>query len=174
MRWINLLLIPFSFLFLSCDLAKAELDNCQDLGNYTVDLPGIGFCPELSTGSVNDNIELSISVLDITDAAGVHAQVNYDASMVKIISADPGDFFLRSQKPIFVYEDDGQGKLDIYVFFMSSEKTNSGTGQIADIIVKLLQPGSSEVSITTESEILDPKDVKIPIKVFGTGTINAQ
>ena len=57
---------------------------------------------------------------------------------------------------------------------MSAEKTNSGTGQIADIIVKLLQPGSSEVSITTESEILDPKDVKIPIKGFGKGIINAK
>ena len=174
MRWINLLLIPFCFLFLACDLGTAELDNCQDLANYSVELPGIGFCPELSSGSVNDNIDLSVSVLDVTGAAGVHAQVKYDASMVKIISAEAGNFFLRSQKPIFVFEDDGQGKLDIYVFFMSAEKTNSGTGQIADIIVKLLQPGSSEVSITTESEILDPKDVKIPIKGFGTGTINAE
>ena len=174
MRWINLLLIPFCFLFLACDLGTAELDNCQDLANYSVELPGIGFCPELSSGSVNDNIELSVSVLDVTGAAGVHAQVKYDPSMVKIISAEAGNFFLRSQKPIFVYEDDGQGKLDIYVFFMSSEKTNSGTGQIADILVKLIQPGSSEISITTESEILDPKDVEIPIKGFGTGTINAQ
>ena len=174
MRWINLLLIPFSFLFLSCDVTKAELDNCQDLANYTVELPGIGFCPEFSTGSVGDNIDLSVSVLDVTGVAGVHAQVNYDPQMVKILNVETGDFFLRSQKPIFVYEDDGQGKLDIYVFFMSAEKTNSGTGQIADIIVKLIQPGSSELSITTESEILDPKDEKIPIKGFGTGKINAQ
>ena len=94
--------------------------------------------------------------------------------MIKIISAEAGSFFLRSQKPIFIYEDNGQGILDIYVFFMSSEKTNSGTGQIANIIVKLLQPGSSEISITTESEILDPKDVEIPIKGFGKGTINAK
>ena len=174
MRWINLLLVPFCFLFLSCDLGVAELDNCQDLANYTVELPGIGFCPELSSGSVNDNIEVSISVLDITGAAGVHAQVKYDASMIKIISAEAGNFFLRSQKPIFVYEDDGQGKLDIYVFFMSSEKINSGTGQIANIIVKLIQTGSSEISITTESEILDPKDVEFPIKGFGKGTIDAK
>ena len=94
--------------------------------------------------------------------------------MVKIISGEEGNFFLRSQKPIFVYEDDGQGKLDIYVFFMSSEKTNSGTGQIANIIVKLIQTGSTEISITTESEILDPKDVEIPIKGFGKGTIDAK
>ena len=174
MRWINLLLIPFCFLFLSCDLGKAELDNCQDLANYTVDLPGIGFCPESSSGSVNDNIEISISVLDISDAGGAHIQIKYDQSMIKIISAEEGNFFLRSQKPIFIYENDGQGTLDIYVFFMSAEKTNSGTGQIANIIVKLIQPGSSEISITTESEILDPKDVEIPIKGFGKGTINAK
>ena len=174
MRWINLLLVPFCFLFLSCDLGVAELDNCQDLANYTVELPGIGFCPELSSGSVNDNIAVSISVLDITGAAGVHAQVKYDPLMVKIISAEAGNFFLRSQKPIFIYEDDGQGILDIYVFFMSSEKTNSGTGQIANIIVKLLQSGSSEISITTESELLDPKDIEVPIKGFGKGIINAK
>ena len=57
---------------------------------------------------------------------------------------------------------------------MSSEKINSGTGQIANIIVKLIQTGSSEISITTESEILDPKDVEIPIKGFGKGTIDAK
>ena len=94
--------------------------------------------------------------------------------MIKIVSAEAGNFFLRSQKPIFIYEDDRQGILDIYVFFMSSEKTNSGTGQIANIIVKLLQSGSSEISITTESELLDPKDIEVPIKGFGKGIINAK
>ena len=173
MRWINLLLIPFSFLFLSCDVTKAELDNCQDLANYTVEHPGIGFCPEFSTGSVGDNIDLSVSVLDVTGVAGVHAQVNYDPQMVKILNVETGDFFLRSQKPIFVYEDDEQGKLDIYVFFMSIEKTNDGTGKIADLTIKLINPGNSEISITTESEFLDPKDTQITIKGFGVGVINA-
>ena len=174
MRWINLFFISFSLFLLSCDLTEAELDNCQDVSNYDIELPGIGFCPESSSGSVNDNIEISISVLDISDTGGAHIQIKYTPSMIKIVSAEAGNFFLRSQKPIFIYEDDGQGILDIYVFFMSSEKTNSGTGQIANIIVKLLQSGSSEISITTESELLDPKDIEVPIKGFGKGIINAK
>ena len=174
MRWINLFFITFSLILLSCDLTEAELDNCQDIANYDIELPGIGLCPESSSGSVNDNIEISISVLDISDTGGAQIQIKYTPSMIKIVSAEAGNFFLRSQKPIFIYEDDGQAILDIYVFFMSSEKTNSGTGQIANIIVKLLQSGSSEISITTESELLDPKDIEVPIKGFGKGIINAK
>ena len=174
MRWINLLFISVVFILLSCDLGKAELDSCLDIENYSIDTPGIGFCPELSSGSVGDEIEVNVYALFVPDVAGIHAQIQYDANKVDIISVTSGEFFKRSQKPIFVFEDDDEGILDIYTFFMSNEMTTEGIGGIASIDVRLKSPGESEFNITTKSELLDSKDTKIPIKGFGKGIINAK
>jgi len=112
--------------------------------------------------------------LEVSGVAGIHAQVSYDANKVQIIDVYSGDFFDRSQKPIFVYNDNGQGTLDIYTFFMSNEKTTVGTGEIALIEVKLNSSGQSDFIITSQSELLDPDDVPIVIKGFGKGIINAK
>ena len=174
MRWINLLFISVVFIFLSCDLGKAELDSCLDIENYTIDTPGIGFCPELSSGSVGDEIEVKVYALLVPDVAGIHVQIQYDANKVDIISVTSGEFFKRSQKPIFVFEDNDEGILDIYTFFMSNEMTTEGIGGIASIDVRLKSYGESELKITTKSELLDPEDTEIPIKGFGKGIINAK
>ena len=162
------------FIFLSCDLGKAELDSCLDIENYTIDTPGIGFCPELSSGSVGDEIEVKVYVLFVPDVAGIHAQIQYDANKVDIISISSGDFFERSQMPIFIFDDDNEGIIDIYTFFMSNEMTTQGIGEIADIKVSLKSYGESEFNITTKSEFLDYNDVEIPIKGFGRGIVNAK
>ena len=82
--------------------------------------------------------------------------------------------FSSVQKQIFVYDDNGKGTLDIYTFFMSNEKTTEGTGEIALIEVRLNGSGQSEFIITSQSELLDPDDIPIPIKGFGKGIINAK
>jgi len=73
-----------------------------------------------------------------------------------------------------VFEDNDEGILDIYTFFMSNEMTTEGIGGIASIDVRLKSPGESELKITTKSELLDPEDTEIPIKGFGKGIINAK
>ena len=57
---------------------------------------------------------------------------------------------------------------------MSNEKTTEGTGEIALIEVRLNGSGLSEFIITSQSELLDPDDIPIPIKGFGKGIINAK
>ena len=176
MRWIKLFFISSLFTLFSCDLGKAELDSCLDVFNYPsiIEYPAIGFCPELMDGSVDDEIEVGVYALEVSGVAGIHAQVSYDANKVQIVDVYSGDFFDRSQKPIFVYNDNGQGTLDIYTFFMSNEKTTGGTGEIALIEVKLNSSGQSDFIITSQSELLDPDDVPIEIKGFGKGIINAK
>ena len=80
----------------------------------------------------------------------------------------------REKLWVSVFEDDDEGILDIYTFFMSNEMTTEGIGGIASIDVRLKSPGESEFNITTKSELLDPEDTKIPIKGFGKGIINAK
>ena len=137
MRWIKLFFISSLFTLFSCDLGKAELDSCLDVFNYPsiLEYPAIGFCPELMDGSVDDEIEVGVYALEVSGVAGIHAQVSYDANKVQIVDVYSGDFFDRSQKPIFVYNDNGQGTLDIYTFFMSNEKTTGGTKQIMNKMI---------------------------------------
>ena len=176
MRWIRLVFISSLFTLFSCDLGKAELDSCLDVFNYPsiLEFPAIGFCTEVIDGSVDDDIEVGVYSLDVSGVAGIHAQIQYDANKVQIIDVYRGDFFERSQKQIFVYDDNGKGTLDIYTFFMSNEKTTEGTGEIALIEVRLNGSGQSEFIITSQSELLDPDDIPIPIKGFGKGIINAK
>ena len=174
MRWINLVFISSLFTFLSCEIGEAKLDSCLDIANYTIDTPGVGFCPELVSGSVGDDIDIQIYALEVPDVAGIHAQIQYDASKVDIISISSGDFFERSQMPIFIFDDNNEGLIDIYTFFMSNEMTTQGIGEIAEIKVTLKSYGESEFIITTKSEFLDYNDVEIPIEGFGRGIVNAK
>ena len=151
----------------NADMAR-ELSDHLDLD---VTLLTVG---DIIIGHNGDEIEVKVYAVFVPDVAGIHAQIQYDANKVDILSVTSGEFFKRSQKPIFVFDDDEEGILDIYTFFMSNEMTTEGIGGIASIDVRLKSPGESELKITTKSELLDPEDTEIPIKGFGKGIINAK
>ena len=85
-----------------------------------------------------------------------------------------GEIFNASNPPVFVYDDNGSGTLDIYSFYMGSDKIKSGTGDIALIVFNTKIPGDGTIDVTSESELLDENGQLIPIQSFGSGVISAQ
>ena len=64
--------------------------------------------------------------------------------------------------------------MDIYLFYMGSDRVKSGTGDIALIVFNTKLPGDGNIDITSESELLDENGQLIPIQSFGSGVISAQ
>jgi len=176
LRWIKQYIILIGFLFISCEIVEPELDNPLDTeasAEKGVAPPALVFFPDNVSTNTGGNAVVNIYALEVENVAGIVVKVNYDNSKLNVSSVSPGSFFSDSQNPIFISEDN-QGTLDIYSFYMGSDKVKSGTGPIAVIIFTTKVPGSSQLSIVQGSELLDENDVNIEIKGLGKGVVNAQ
>ena len=176
MRWTKKYIILIGFLFISCEIVEPELDNPLDTeanAEKGVSPPALVFFPDNITTNTGGNAVVNVYALEVENVAGIVAKVNYDNSKLNVASVSPGSFFSDSQTPIFISEDN-QGFLDIYSFYMGSDKVKTGTGPIAVIIFTTKVPGSSQLSIVQGSELLDENDVSIEIKGLGKGVVNAQ
>ena len=172
MRWTNTLLIIASLLYTSCDLIEPEFDNPLDVQNNVP--PALLISPEDYTSSIGQDVEISVYALEVEGIAGMRAQINYDDTMLKILKVSPGTFFDSNESPLFVHDDDGRGRLDVYSVFMGSDKQVSGTGNIAVITFQVISNGETVVEVSNGSQLLDSSGNPIIIQSYGQGVIRAQ
>ena len=172
MRWTNTLLIIASLLYTSCDLIEPEFDNPLDVQNN--EPPALLISPEDYTSSIGQNVEISVYALEVEGIAGMRAQINYDDTMLKILKVTAGTFFDSNESPLFVHDDDGRGRLDVYSVFMGSDKQVSGTGNIAVITFQVISNGETVVEVSNGSQLLDSSGNPIIIQSYGQGVIRAQ
>ena len=171
MRSINYI-IAIGFLFISCEIVEPVYENTLDLDNNSP--PGILFTPEISSTTLGGSAAITLNLLEVKNIAGVRARIQYDNARLAVSTISAGSFFSASDPPVFVYDDDGSGNLDIYSFYMGADKIKSGTGDIALIVFNTKLPGDCNIDITSESELLDENGQLIPIQSFGSGVIIAQ
>ena len=176
MRWIKPVIAIFSLGLLSCELGEVDLNNPLDTqanAEKGINPPALVFSPSSVSTSIGGNAILRVYAMEVTGVAGIHAKIQYDNTKLNVSTVSPGTFFNSTQAPIFIYEDN-VGVLDIFTFYMGSDKTKDGTGDVALITFRPILAGQSQVQFTAESELLDPQDVPIEIKGLGTGVVNAQ
>ena len=171
MRSINYI-IAIGFLFVSCEIVEPVYENTLDLDNNSP--PGILFTPEISSTTLGGSAAVTLNLLEVENIAGVRARIQYDNARLSISTISAGSFFSASDPPVFVYDDNGSGTIDIYSFYMGSDKIKSGTGDVALIVFSTKLPGDSNIEITADSELLDENGQLIPIQSFGSGVISAQ
>ena len=172
MRWTNTVLIVASLLYTSCDLIEPEFDNPLDVQNNVP--PALLISPEDYTSSIGQDVEISVYALEVEGIAGMRAQINYDDTMLKILKVTAGTFFDSNESPLFVHDDDGRGRLDVYSVFMGSDKQVSGTGNIAVITFQVISNGETVVQVSNGSQLLDSSGNPIIIQSYGQGVIRAQ
>ena len=172
MRWTNTLLIIASLLYTSCDLIEPEFDNPLDVQNNVP--PALLISPEDYTSSIGQDVEISVYALEVEGIAGMRAQINYDDTILKILKVTAGTFFDSNESPLFVHDDDGRGRLDVYSVFMGSDKQVSGTGNIAVITFQVISNGETVVEVSNGSQLLDSSGNPIVIQSYGQGVIRAQ
>ena len=171
MRSINYI-IAIGFTFISCEILEPVYDNTLDLDNNAP--PALLFTPETSTTTLGGSAAVMLYALEVENIAGVRARIQYDAAKLIVSTVSAGSFFTGSQAPVFIYDDNGTGTLDIYSFYMGSDRIKTGTGDIALIVFSTKLPGNASIELTTESELLDQNGELIPIQSYGTGVISAQ
>ena len=160
----------------SCEIVEPDLNNPLDTeanAEKGINPPALVFSPSSVNTSVGGNAILRVYAQEVTGVAGIHAKIQYDNTKLAVSSVSPGTFFNSTQAPIFIYEDNA-GVLDIFTFYMGSDQTKDGTGDVALNTFRPTLAGESQVQLTAESELLDPQDVPIEIKGLGTGVVNAQ
>ena len=157
---------------MSCEIVEPVYDNTLDLDNNSP--PALLFTPETSTTTLGGSAAVTLYALEVESIAGVRARIQYDAAKLIVSTVSAGSFFTGSQAPVFIYDDNGSGTLDIYSFYMGSERIKTGTGDIALIVFSTKLPGNASIELTTESELLDQNGELIPIQSYGTGVISAQ
>tara|TARA_Y100001947_G_scaffold131989_1_gene118213 strand:- start:26 stop:556 length:531 start_codon:yes stop_codon:yes gene_type:complete len=176
LHWIKPVIAIFSLGLLSCELGEVDLNNPLDTqanAEKGINPPALVFSPSSVNTSVGGNAIFRVYAQEVTGVAGIHAKIQYDNTKLNVSTVSPGTFFNSTQAPIFIYEDN-VGVLDIFTFYMGSDKTKDGTGDVALITFRPTLAGQSQVQFTAESELLDPQDVPIEIKGLGTGVVNAQ
>ena len=176
MRWIKPVIAIFILGLLSCELGEVDLNNPLDTdanAEKGINPPALVFSPSSVNTSVGGNAIFRVYAQEVTGVAGIHAKIQYDNTKLAVSSVSAGTFFSSTQPPIFIYEDNA-GVLDIFTFYMGSDKTKDGTGDVALITFRPTLAGQSQVQFTDESELLDSQDVPIEIKGLGTGVVNAQ
>ena len=172
MRLINYIFIAFFAFFISCDLIEPEFDNILD--SEFSNPPALLFSPEKYSSGVGQEVEVILHALKVEDIASMRARILYDNSKLEIVTVNPGLLFNSDAAPLFVYDDDGSGQLDIYSVFMGAERKVSGTGEIAFIKVKVTGYGDAFLEVSDESQLLDVNGNEIAIQSLGEGVISVK
>ena len=172
---ISMILISFIFL-MSCKIPEETFENPLDLDANAA--KGI-YPPALifSTDSLNlvsgEKVNIDLYALEIDSVSGAQIEIEYFASSISIDSVIFGDFFDGDANPIFIVENENN-KLVIYITYLGSTQTVSGTGVIASIEFRSLTPGSTLIKVSDKSILLDNSANPIEIKGYGRAKINAK
>jgi len=166
------------FTLLGCELDVSrhtyynpyDLDANKVLGVFP---PALIFSPRETDAKAGESILIKVSLLEVTNVGGAHAQLTYDNTRLKILDVKAGSFFGGNRAPLFLFEDN-DGTLDIYSSFLGLERTVSGSGDIAIVSVEIIGAGRYEIKYTEESELLNAEDLPIKLNGLGLGVINAK
>lgn len=158
---------------LGCDLPEPEAIYDNPLDNANTTPPALLFVPEVSSTNLGGSVAIDVYAFEVTGVAGVHAQVQFDATKLSVSNVSAGSFFAGSQSPGFIWEVN-DGFLDIYTFYMGADETKDGTGPVATVVFTTILPGSGTITLTSNSELRDSSDGIIQLNGLGTGTVSAQ
>ena len=178
MRWTKPLLPSILILFLGCELSEGVFENPLDrevASSNGISPPALVFYPDIIITNAGVGAPTSVYAMEISGVGMAEIEINYDPNKVSVGSVAKGDLFDGGNPPFFHYEDNSVGSLIIYVGYLGPNGNSiSGTGNIANIIFNTLSAGSSEISISSTSRMLDPDAKAITLNGYGRGTIDAQ
>ena len=119
----------------------------------------------------NETVTFQIIAEEVTNLMMSEIHLEYDPSKLEIVSISQGTFFQNGQNSIFLYEINAEaGAVQINTTLLDGDSPSvSGTGDLAEIQVKLLQSGSATVNFNGSDAFIDPEnnDITILEKING-------
>ena len=133
--------------------------------------PALMFYPRRHIAQAGETVTFQIMAEEVTNLMMSEIHLEYDPSMLEIMSISQGSFFQNGQNSIFLYEINAEaGAVQINTTLLDGDTPSvSGTGDLAEIQVKLLQSGSATVSFNGSDAFIDPdnNDITILEKING-------
>ena len=163
---------------MGCELSEPVFENPLDrevASNKGIEPPALVFFPDIITTNTGSSAATSVYAMDIEDVGMAEIMIAYDPNKVSVTSVAKGDLFQGGNEPFFVFEDDQNGLLIIYVGYLGPDGDSiSGTGNVANIVFSTISAGQSQITISSDSKILDPSANEVKLNGYGEGLIDAQ
>ena len=133
--------------------------------------PALMFYPRRHFAQAGETVTFQILAEEVTDLMMSEIHLEYDPAMLEIMSVSQGSFFQNGQNSIFLYEVNTEvGAVQINTTLLDGDNPAvSGTGDLAEIQVKLLQAGSATLSFNGSDAFIGPEnnDITILEKING-------
>ena len=133
--------------------------------------PALMFYPRRHFATQAETVTFKILAEEVTDLMMTEIHLEYDPAMLEIMSISQGSFFQNGQNSIFLYEINTEaGAVQINTTLLDGDNPAvSGTGDLAEIQVKLLQAGSATLSFNGSDAFIGPEnnDITILEKING-------
>ena len=162
------------FLFNQCTIHDKNFDNPVDFrANKEKGIlsPTLVFYPKTQTISLTDSIVVGSFIVFENDSlepfTSAHIQMKFPKDLIQLDTILPGLFITDTNQstPLFVYSFDSLNTIDIFTYFLDTNKVNIlGTGHLADIVFNPLVIGSDSISYNlNECSMFDEFDENINI-----------
>ena len=133
--------------------------------------PALMFYPRRHFAQAGETVTFQIMAEEVTNLMMSEIHLEYDPAKLEIMSVSQGSFFQNGQNSIFLYEINTEaGAVQINTTLLDGDNPAvSGTGDLAEIQVKLLQAGSATLSFNGSDAFIGPEnnDITILEKING-------
>ena len=138
--------------------------------------PSLLFYPRKHVAFFGETVTFQIMAEEVVSLSGAEFLVNYDPTMVQIESVTQGEFFQSGTQSIFhVDHNTTQGSFFILMAILDTETPSvDGTGVLAEVVVKLLNQGTNNLSFGSTNKFRDPDNTEITISEAIGGIVIAQ
>ena len=171
-------LLLIVFLFIACEIPTDTNNNSLDVEETQeagMETPALVFFPDEINVNTGETFTVSVFVLDVENVAGAYINLDYDQNKLLLMAINPGTFFSDLQDPLYFTETQNSGTIELYTIFLGADSTSvTGTGSFMSIVFSASAGGTSTLTYSTDSELVDPNDQPIEIKGLGEGVVNAQ
>ena len=138
--------------------------------------PSLLFYPRKHVAFFGETVTFQILAEEVIDLSGAEFIVDYDPSMFQIESVTQGALFQSGTQSIFhVDHNTTQGSFSVLTAILDATTPSvDGTGVLAEVVVKLLNQGTNNLSFGSTNKLRDPDNIEIAIREAIGGIVIAQ
>ena len=127
--------------------------------------PSLLFYPRKHVAFFGETVTFQILAEEVIGLSGAEFKVDYDPSMLQIESVTQGALFQSGNQSIFhVDYNNAQGSFSILTAILDAKTPSvDGTGVLAEVVVKLLNQGTNNLSFGNTNKLRNPDNIEIAI-----------
>lgn len=128
--------------------------------------PSLLFYPRKHDAVIGEEVTFQIFAEEVVDLSGSEFTINYNTTLINIESITQGDLFKTANQSIFYVDQDPlQGSFSVLTAILDGVSPSvSGTGVLAEIVVKITSQGTASLSFEGANKFRGPNNTAIEIR----------